>query len=536
MKRLQIYAPGLLLLLALIIMWIPWLGETLFYSKGEPREALVAVSMLQQGDWVLPATCGTDIPYKPPFLAWIVAIFASVLNGGMVNEFISRLPSALAAIGLVMGTYAWARKARGERFALIMSIVLATSVEFYRAATACRVDMVLTACMVGAMYLIFDLFDKKKINWLRYVAIVLLLSGAVLTKGPVGALLPCLAMGIYFLLRGERFFPTLGRLTLLCLVSFLLPALWYYAAWLRGGNDFLSLVWEENIQRLAGTMPYESHVKPFWYNFVTIIVGLLPWTLLCIFALVKAGKFRIPHLSKMRPAALLSLTAAIVIVGFYCIPASKRSVYLLPAYPFMAYGIAALAESLTRTRINKAYTYVIAVIAVAAPVALLVNCIVPLTRYEFDIVGWWVYPLLLLPIVTTAIVLRRCDIRKISGACIITLSILTTYGGAIMPGTMNQLSDKPDAARLSEIAGDRSIYIVGDSKHFANIYAVNYYLNDRVRRINNASEADTCAVGTVLVFVNEPDTVGLPASYTLRQLKPRLSDTRREAFYAVKVK
>ena len=44
---------------------IPFLGETIFYSKWEPREAIVAYSMLESGNWILPLNYGTDIAYKP---------------------------------------------------------------------------------------------------------------------------------------------------------------------------------------------------------------------------------------------------------------------------------------------------------------------------------------------------------------------------------------------------------------------------------------------------------------------------------------
>ena len=84
-----------MLFIALALLFLPWLGEILFNSKGEPREAIVAVSILRSGDWILPTNYGGDIPFKPPFLAWLIAGLATVLNGGVVNEYISRLPSAL---------------------------------------------------------------------------------------------------------------------------------------------------------------------------------------------------------------------------------------------------------------------------------------------------------------------------------------------------------------------------------------------------------------------------------------------------------
>ena len=42
----------------------------------------------------------------------------------------------------------------------------------------------------------------------------------------------------------------------------------------------------------------------------------------------------------MAPARLFSLTAILVILFFYLIPDSKRSVYLLPIYPFLSYFLA----------------------------------------------------------------------------------------------------------------------------------------------------------------------------------------------------
>ena len=49
-----------------VLVILPFLGETIFYSKGEPREAIVAFSMLESGNWILPVNYGTDIAYKPP--------------------------------------------------------------------------------------------------------------------------------------------------------------------------------------------------------------------------------------------------------------------------------------------------------------------------------------------------------------------------------------------------------------------------------------------------------------------------------------
>lgn len=533
MKRAVYFSTGLVLFLALALLWIPWLGETLFYSKGEPREAIVAMSMIQSGDWVLPVSFGADIPYKPPFMAWLIAIFAWIFNGGVVNEFVSRLPSALAAIALVMGCYRWVRDIRGEQFALFMSLILAGSIEFYRAATACRVDMVLTACMVGAILLLFQVRQHRgQDNFGRYCLVTLLLTAAVLTKGPVGAFLPCLVAGFYLVLHGDRFFPTLGRMAALCFAACILPAIWYYFAWREGGQPFIQLVWEENFGRLTGTMSYESHNNPFWYNFVTVIVGMLPWTLLVLMA---SGALRRLIQRPFKPAGLLSITAIVVVIGFYCFPSSKRSVYLLPAYPFMAYAVASMAESLVETRINNAFTRVLAVLAIAAPVAVIATVWVPVSGFSFTPVGWWVWPLLALPpVVAIGWMIQAVPRGNIGGAVLIVWAMLICYGGAVMPAALNSKSAVHDAEDVLALArGKAEIYTVGSGQS-APSYCLNFYLGDRMKRIPTVAEAADAPVGTVLVFPNRKDTVGLPAGYRLTLLTDRAADTRRPMLVAVR--
>ena len=50
-----------------------FLGQTFFNTRGEPREAVVALSMLQQGNWVLPVNNGVELAFKPPFFHWCIA-------------------------------------------------------------------------------------------------------------------------------------------------------------------------------------------------------------------------------------------------------------------------------------------------------------------------------------------------------------------------------------------------------------------------------------------------------------------------------
>jgi 4-amino-4-deoxy-L-arabinose transferase-like glycosyltransferase len=98
--RPKIYIP-LLILCIISLFW--FLGAAPFNTRGEPREAVVAMSMLQDGNWILPVNNGDEIAFKPPMLHWLVAAFSWLLGG--ISEFTSRLPSALGATGIVLATY-----------------------------------------------------------------------------------------------------------------------------------------------------------------------------------------------------------------------------------------------------------------------------------------------------------------------------------------------------------------------------------------------------------------------------------------------
>ena len=110
-----------LIIILAIVMMIPFLGLIDFNTKGEPREAVVAYTMLEHGNWILPINNGGDIPYKPPFFHWCIAFFSLFI--GHVNEYTSRLPSAVSLVLMTIGGFAFYAKRKDTQTSLIAAII-----------------------------------------------------------------------------------------------------------------------------------------------------------------------------------------------------------------------------------------------------------------------------------------------------------------------------------------------------------------------------------------------------------------------------
>ena len=520
-----------MVLLMAIVTLLPFLGLNEFSTKGEPREAVVAMSMLQQNNRILPVNNGFDIPFKPPFFHWCITAF-SMLQG-YVSEFTSRLPSAIALIALLVSTFCFYARRKNSNVSIIATILTLTAFEVHRAGTNCRVDMVLTAFIVGAIYLLYRWWERgsRNLPWLA----ILCMSGATLTKGPVGIILPCMVIFIFMLTEREKPIKLILKLTAYAILSLILPAMWYYAAYKQGGEQFLSLVMEENVGRFAGKMSYGSHENPAIYNVLMLIAGWAPWTLIMLFSLfVLPWKTmsRSAFVEKIRtadPLQKFTWLAFLLIFIFYCIPKSKRGVYLLPCYPFMAVLIAEYMIWFIKRSIMPVKLYIgfISTVGILLTIAFVVARlgIIPDTIFHgrhawenTNILHAIAYnPMSAADILLSAVPFIAALIgistlinkgykefgnRTVLVSCLMTVLMYVAFDGFYAPRVMNTKSLKPFAMEIKRHYGHEPLYAFtnfnrhgGNTVHF---FGINFYLNDAVRQF----DIDRPEKGILLINAN----------------------------------
>ncbi len=512
-----------LLVAAAVILLVLFLGEALFNTKGEPREAVVALSMLQSGDWISPINNGVDIAYKPPFFHWCIAVCS--LPFGKVTEFTSRFPSAMATIIMLLVAYrCMLRNNTNERLALLSGLITLTAFEVHRASMACRVDMVLSALIVIAIYLFHSWYESRKSSYIPFI--ILAMSGAFLTKGPVGVVLPCATVGCFMLVRGEKLLRAAGICILFALASCVLPLVWYYMAYLERGDSFLYLVFEENFLRFTGKMVYSSHEEPLYYNFLTMLAGFLPYTIMFAVSLF-AFKLSAPRITA-RPGALLcrwwkkikamdsqsliSLISAVLIFCFYCVPKSKRSVYLLPVYPFVAYFVAKFMMMLSERKFRalSIYGWIMAAITLLLPAAFIAlklgtvphsifagkhaaENVAYLSSLETTPLCVMNVLLVILTFVSVGFFIAKVRKRTPFATCLSVVGMVCMaylmLDGIVLPRVYEVKTDYYVAEEIDKLVPDgniwdyRSDFKPGDRNRMHQ-FSINFYLGDRVKPLD----------------------------------------------------
>jgi 4-amino-4-deoxy-L-arabinose transferase-like glycosyltransferase len=362
---------GLVLALAALVFFTAGLGRIDLWAPDEPRYAAIAEE-LRSGRHGAPGLVLlhlNDAPYsqKPPLYFWLAAAFG--LAPGRVDEVAARLPSALAGVACVLGTFWIARRLRWPApTAWLAAALLATSFRFAFTARRAQLDVLLCAFELLAIALFVGLelrrggLEEARQAPARIAALHAALGAAALVKGPVGWL-PLLIFAAFLAWEGR-----------LAAFRALVPAwafalsigpllLWISAATAFAPDGFAAEAVGTNV--FARFFAGSSHARPFYYFAYQLPVDFLPWSLLLpttALALVRAARTQPAPRSGplaaviatasarpgLRERAIARLLVAWILVplAFFSLSAGKRGVYLLPIFPALALGCAYVA---TRT-------------------------------------------------------------------------------------------------------------------------------------------------------------------------------------------
>src|SRR5437870_2158713 len=115
---------GLILTALALAIYVGSAARPALLDDADGCHALAAHEILQRHDWTVLYINGIRWLEKPPLHYWLVAVAYALLGE---NAFTTRLPIALAMVGLVLLLYEFGRRFFDERSGFYAGLVMATS-------------------------------------------------------------------------------------------------------------------------------------------------------------------------------------------------------------------------------------------------------------------------------------------------------------------------------------------------------------------------------------------------------------------------
>lgn len=293
----------------------------------ESNYAMTAKEMVQSGNWMSPQIFGTYWYDKPIFLYWMISLSYTLFG---ITDVAARLPGVIAgsASALLLAWYIL-RRTHDQALSALGAGMTVTTLSFWAISHSIITDSFLFLFSIGIYCFSFiGLTEGKK----RYIMAAYVMAAlAVLTKGPIGIVLPGTFLIVFALITrnttyGIRIFQPLGIL-LFALVC--LP--WYAGMYALHGMDFINgFLGLHNIAR--ATVSEHPDVNVWYYYVVLVPISLLPWTGTCLYGLVK-NRFR-------NESVIYGLIWAIGTILFYTMVATKYPTYTYIAYiPLILFSV-----------------------------------------------------------------------------------------------------------------------------------------------------------------------------------------------------
>ena len=392
------------------------LGSVGLVDETEPLFAEAARQMTMTGDWITPYFNGATRFDKPPLVYWLMAIAYQIVG---TNAWGARLPSALSAIAMAVFGFFTLRKfgfpspksvtkephsPRTQRqlwlSAWIGSSLIALNLQTMVWARTGVSDMLLTACMNGAIFCFFwgycsvtshqrcsevversrnELVEESPVTskdtqtpnpkpqtllpnpW--YIAFYVLLALAVLTKGPVGIVLPGLTI-LAFLFYVGKFWEVAkeAKLVFGAVLFSIITIPWFVAVILANGQAYIDTFFGyHNIERFTSVV--NKHSAPWYFYFLVVLIGFLPWSLYLPMAISRLRFWRRSFWQQQPRSAHFGLFAFCwfaTIFLFFSVAVTKLPSYTLPLLPGASILVGLFwSQELTKESDRKSWSFFI---------------------------------------------------------------------------------------------------------------------------------------------------------------------------------
>ena len=341
----------LVLLVVCLTLFFFRLGSIPLFDRDEGLHAVTSKEMVLSGDWITTTFNGENFYDKPVFFNWLVALSFEALG---FTELAARLPAALLGVGCVIVTYLLGRKMYNPVTGFLGAMILATSPEFIILSRAVVHDISLVFFITLALFFFYLGFTSAAHRKFYFPLFYASLGCAVLSKGPIGVMLPGMIIVLFLTLTGKLRFLKEMQLGRGLVVFLAVAAPWYILISLRN-SDYLDYFVKLNFSYFFS--PKVAHARPFYYYLPILLGGFSPWSFFLPLAFIRS-LWR--PFGKIDERALFLCLWFAVIFLFFSGASSKLGTYILPSFPAASLLVGILWHGLLETptiKLRKAFLY-----------------------------------------------------------------------------------------------------------------------------------------------------------------------------------
>ena len=321
-------------------------------DDADASHAMVSWEMLQRHDAVILYMNGIRYLMKAPLHYWAVAASYGIFGR---NEFATRLPVALAMIGLALLVNAFGRRYFGVRAGLYSALAVLTGAGFFLFTRIMIPEGIYALEFTAIFYLFLRGWTGSLDPRIAYWGAAAITALAMLTRGLVGVIFPVGILGLFII--ATRAWRRLGELRLVSssFVFLLIAAPWHILASLQAKTFFWSYFINEHFKRAVGTRyPPDYEAVPLWLWLGAHFIWLFPWSIFLVAAFRGVGR---PSTWKnlateQQARLLLVLWSGFILLFFSLTFGSRMEYYSFGAWPAIAMllgiGLAKAEEEGTR--------------------------------------------------------------------------------------------------------------------------------------------------------------------------------------------
>lgn len=313
---------------------LPMMAMRDFTPSNELRYLSIADEAIANGH--LFAFYNHGIPYadKPPLYFWIVMLCRLLFghHSCLALSMFSLIP-AFAIVGIMDR---WVMKGKSAMNRMSVAGMTLTCVMFLGTMVVLRMDMLMCLFIVLALWTFYRMYTGEGSRRQDSLTLPLWIFLALFTKGPVGLLMPPLAIAVFLAVKRDwkGFRKYLGLKTWSIIAA--LSAVWLTCVWLEGGPEYINnLLFKQTVGRAVNAF---THARPFWFYLVTLLWCLAPYTLLLIgsfmASLLPVRKAGAEKSSDLEILFLCTIISTIAMLSSF---SSKLPIYLVPVLPFCVY-------------------------------------------------------------------------------------------------------------------------------------------------------------------------------------------------------